>query len=113
MEYALREGKFIIFMDGLDEVDHTVRDNVCREILSLSYQYEATSFVVSSRPDRRFGSWNEFYVAEVLPFSLPQAVDLLNKIEFDPDIKNSFIKYVKDRLFKSHQISYQTRSSVQ
>jgi predicted NACHT family NTPase len=79
IEYAFKSGKFVLLLDGLDEIDHTIRDDICRQILDMTYKYSDCIFLVTSRPDEtRFAGWNEFYVGKILPFDAKQ-VDLFIK----------------------------------
>jgi NACHT domain len=103
MEYAMRSGKFIILLDGLDEVDYSIRDDCCQQILDLSYKYGDNILLITSRPDEKFMGWNEFYVASILPMEQPEVIELLNKMQFDENITSNFIRDVRERLFKTHR----------
>jgi hypothetical protein len=39
IEYAFKSGKFVLLLDGLDEIDHTIRDDICRQILLKSDEF--------------------------------------------------------------------------
>jgi predicted NACHT family NTPase len=92
------------FWTGLDEVDYTIRDEVCRQIIDLTYKYPNCIFMISSRPDEtRFSTWNEFFVCKIMPFNEKQVELFINKIDFDQDTKKRFILKTKDELFKSHK----------
>jgi hypothetical protein len=103
LEYGLSHDKFVVLLDGLDEVDFTFRDQCSKELLEITYRFPKSMFLVTSRPDDRFESWNEFYGAEILPLTEVQVIELLNKIDFDAPTKSRFVKEVKGRLFKSHK----------
>ena len=102
-DYALRKGKFTILLDALDEINFENRDKYSKEIIDMTFKYSSCRFLITSRPDERFSSWNEFYNAEIQPLEPSQVLDLLNKIEFDEEIKRKFIQEVKSRLLKSHR----------
>jgi predicted NACHT family NTPase len=102
MEYGLRAGKFAVLLDGLDEIDFHVRDIYCKQIINMTYKYPDCLFLISSRPDDRFDSWNEFYVSEIQPLSKAQIILLVEKMQFDPATKANFLKQIDARLYKTH-----------
>jgi hypothetical protein len=102
MEYGLRAGKFAVLLDGLDEIDFHVRDIYCKQIINMTYKYPDCLFLISSRPDDRFDSWNEFYVSEIQPLSKAQIILLVEKMQFDPATKANFLKQIGARLYKTH-----------
>jgi len=104
LESGLRSGKFTLLLDGLDEVDKAIRDEVSKQIIAFSYKYALCPIAVTSRPDEvRFASWNEFHTAKMLPFDLDRVERLIQKIEIDPTIKNNFLKELHKSLFDSHR----------
>jgi predicted NACHT family NTPase len=44
--YALRSGKFILLLDGFDEIDPSYRDKLARQILELSYEFGENDIVL-------------------------------------------------------------------
>lgn len=102
LESGFRAGKFYLLLDGLDEVDRKLRDNISKQIMDLTYKYSACPLVITSRPDERFASWNEFFVAKMMPFDKNRIRELINKIEMDQKIKESFLKEVDRSLMKTH-----------
>jgi hypothetical protein len=103
LEYGLSAGKFVVLLDGLDEVDHTIRDKCSKELLDLTYKYPESLFLITSRPDGRFESWHEFYTAQILPLSKEQVTALVKKIDFDPKTKSRFLNEIGNRLFQTHK----------
>jgi hypothetical protein len=104
MEYAFKSGKYTLLLDGLDEVDYTIRDLVCRQIIELTYKFPDCIFIITSRPDEvRFSTWSEFFVGSILPFNERQVASFLEKIDFDRKLKERFILEIKRHLFKSHK----------
>jgi predicted NACHT family NTPase len=104
IKYAFKSGKYILLLDGLDEVDHTARDDLCRQILDMTYKYSDCIFLITSRPDEsRFSGWNEFYVGSILPFSGRQVELFIEKIDFDAKLKARFILENQKKSFKESQ----------
>ena len=53
-ERSLREGAFVLLLDGFDEIADDRRSFVENEVLKLTKLYPNLSIVLSSRPDERF-----------------------------------------------------------
>jgi hypothetical protein len=100
--YALKVGKFILLLDGFDEVEPAFRDGLAKQIVDLSYEFGENSIVLTSRPDGPFGSWGEFFVTQLAPFKKRQVLSLISKMEYDSDAKREFSHLVESKLFDSH-----------
>jgi hypothetical protein len=101
---GLRAGSFCIILDGFDEVDIEQRTNIEEQILRLRETYPELILVVSSRPDpdNRFQSWTKFHVCRVQPMTEKQVNELIEKLDYDTQIKKKFLKALKDSLFRTH-----------
>ena len=53
-EHLLRQGKCILFLDGLDEVSKTREREIINEVVDFAYKYGENQFVVSCR----IAAWN-------------------------------------------------------
>ena len=102
-ELALQSGGIALFLDGFDEIDFSHRDAISRQILGVATKYPAAPIVVSSRPDDKFGAWQNFYVFTVCPLEKEQVLELIEKIDYDSDLKKHFKLAVERELFKSHR----------
>ncbi|WP_338832026.1 NACHT domain-containing protein [Bradyrhizobium sp. 27S5] len=103
LEYCLAHGKFVLMLDGLDEVEHTLRDQISDQILELTFKYARTLALISSRPLDRFSSWTEFHVGEILPLDKEQVNELINKIDYDEASKKKFLNEVNSSIFETHE----------
>ncbi|MCJ2105215.1 NACHT domain-containing protein [Methylobacterium sp. E-041] len=103
LEYGLKNKKFILLLDGLDEVDSNQRDDVSKNIVDMFEKYDGTPIIVSSRPDGRFAGWNQFYVGHIEPLSIQKVKELISRIDYDETIKIDFIEEVESRIFETHQ----------
>ena len=101
--FALKKGKFALFLDGFDEISFDHKENYEREILDLSNLYSNSIIVVSSRPDSCFSSWDEFYIYSALPLNINQSVDLISRMKYDVPVKEKFIAELKFGLFNKHK----------
>lgn len=80
----LRRGRFMLFLDGLDDVPPDVRAAIVREILELRDRHPGTGLVISARPTSAVGG-DELPVIEVPRLSPQQREDLLDRITAPPD----------------------------
>lgn len=100
---AKSEGHFCFFLDGYDEVNHSFRKRLMKQLGRLSSRYNACPIFISSRPDEVFNGIEDFSVFRVLPLSLGEASSLIEKLPFDEDIKTKFIFALSDGLFERHE----------
>jgi hypothetical protein len=101
-ELALRAGGLLLILDGFDEIDFTHRDTISQQILDISIKYPDTIIVISSRPDEKFASWENFYTFKVCPLMKTQVLELIDKINYDEDLKRRFKTEVDRNLYQSH-----------
>lgn len=102
IDKALRAGHFVLLLDGYDEVDHSKRNVVRKNIIDLTKLYEKNTIIMTSRPDRELDGWQEYTVVQIDVLSLDQASDLIEKVPYDEDLKKKFLDDLKSNLFKKH-----------
>lgn len=102
-EYSLKEGAYVIFLDGYDEVNRDKADKITREIKSLADKYNENNFLISSRPTEEFIGWNDFCEVEALKLSKKQALSLIKKLEFDENVKSIFYKELDEHLYERYE----------
>lgn len=59
--------------------------------------------LISSRPEERFESWNEFYKYRMLPLDKKKAKALISKLDYDKQVKDKFLKELESNLFDKHR----------
>lgn len=102
-EYSLREGAYIIFFDGYDEVNRDKTEKITSEIKALSEKYGENKFFISSRPSEEFIGWNDFCEVETLKLNKQQALNLVKKLEFDEVVKDTFCKELDRTLYNKYE----------
>jgi hypothetical protein len=103
-DYSLRAGKFILLLDGFDELSHEYRDQFCEEIVhDLYYKYYNLIIVISSRPNDKFSAWDEFHVGKIAPLNRDQITDLVSRQEFEEAIKKNFLNGLDKGLDNTHR----------
>jgi len=100
---AKKEGHFCFFLDGYDEVNHSQRKKLLKQIKSLSEKYKSCPIFISSRPDESFHGIEGFSVYRVMPLTLNSASSLIRKLPYDADIKSKFMSALEDGLFEEHE----------
>lgn len=100
---SMKLGGYVILLDGYDEIKKDNMNRVTQSIRELTNKYPDNKYILSSRPSDEFIGWNDFCEAQSLPLTKNQALNLINKIEFDENIKSSFYKELEDRLFDKYK----------
>lgn len=103
MDYALRKGMFFLIFDGYDETPHNFRETIAENIKHIANIYSKSIVVVTSRPDERIEYLNEFVTINARPLNLDQAIEVVEKINFDQVVKDTFSKELKNSLFSIHR----------
>lgn len=102
-EYSMKEGGYIIFFDGYDEVNREKAEKITSEIKALSEKYGENKYFLSSRPSEEFIGWNDFCEMETLKLSKEQALNLVKKLEFDDVVKETFYKELDATLYDKYE----------
>ncbi len=100
--FGLESGKFVIFLDGIDEISLEDRTRYASEILDLAYRFTETPILLSTRPDDFYLPWEVFRVARLMPMTREQTVLMLSKLQFDPEVKEKFIQKITPEYFSEH-----------
>lgn len=75
----LREGRMLLLMDGLDEVQHQENNAVLKEIRRFSDQYPQNVFILTCRTPAKTFNLRHFTDVEIAPFSQSQIVRFAQK----------------------------------
>ena len=100
--YGLEKGLFYFLIDGLDEVSDSQQSNIQEEIIRLTLKYPDCPFVVTSRPNE-FTTWENFYVAHLLPFDYRQCQSFIKKIDYVKERKTEFLEFLTEYKFAKHK----------
>jgi len=99
---GLRSGLYFLLFDGFDEVSLSDRKFFETEMARLSTQYVSTPILVSGRPHNSFTSWPLFGTYNIVPLTLEQATELLEKLDYDEETTSAFLVLLSEKLFRSH-----------
>mgnify|MGYP003647326991 CR=1 FL=1 len=100
---AKSAGHFCFFLDGFDEVNHSIRNKLVSQIHKLSNKYSGCPIFISSRPDEVFNGIEDFNIFQMLSLDMESASNLVTKLPFDEEVKKKFSKALKEGLFKKHE----------
>lgn len=106
-DYSLETGNYVILLDGFDEVKNELSKTVTNQIFALSNKYPDNHYIISSRPLEEFIGWNQFEELKSMSLSKKQALSLISKIDYDPNIKDKFYEELDKNLF----VKYKTFAS--
>ncbi|MCO0600726.1 NACHT domain-containing protein [Peribacillus butanolivorans] len=103
-EKSLINGRYLIFLDGFDEVDDSIRKRVTQDIISLTDKYKSNHYILSSRrSDVLFNGWNNFTELEMSPLSKNQALELINNMRYDNEVKGMFLHELEHKLYDTNK----------
>lgn len=102
VDQSLSDGAFVLLLDGFDEVQKSSRKRLERDIRLLSNS-SSCQIVITSREDASLQSWPQFTTARISRLTLDEACDLVERVNFDPDIKAQFLHNLKGGLFVTHE----------
>lgn len=100
---ALKDGRFMLLLDGFDEVDPSLRDSVRRQINDLAERSPETRMFVSSRPEQERSGWHQFVELQVQPLNLEKIRALVSRLRMDEPTRMRFLADLEDELYKSHE----------
>ena len=103
LEKMIATNRFLILLDGYDEVESSKLELLNKALLDFSKLYPECPLVVTSRPDEKLEYLSSFRNYQVLPLELDQATQLVSKLTYDPKVKDLFLKDLKAKLFQTHK----------
>ena len=99
----LDSGSFLLLLDGFDELKSEACGETELRINRFRDRYHSNCIIVTSRKDPRFMGWGNFRELKVLPLSKDQALALIDRLDYEKTIKESFRERVQTELFISHK----------
>ena len=101
----LENGKCLVLLDGLDEINTKYADAFEKKLEEFTDLFPNNQYVVSSRPHRTYSTYSRFTILQIRPFTKPQALALVDKLECSADdysIKEEFRERLDTRLYDTH-----------
>lgn len=98
----MRSGCFLFLLDGYDEIFTDKKDLFFRKLDGFCDRYSENYFIISSRPYSEFVEFQRFSVLTLANLNKEQALELVKKVDFDPEIKQHFLVALDGRLYEKH-----------
>ena len=99
----LEQGKFILFLDGFDEVAKNRARTLAVELTTFVTQRNHLRTIVTSRPENYgFVGWGDFRELRIQPLSRSRCLELIGRLNYDPALKEAFCTAVRIELYDSH-----------
>lgn len=100
---ALQKKNLVLLMDGLDEIQSTIRENFDTDLEAFIKSYPGNTIIITSRPVFSFITYSKFSVFDIQELTKEQALKLVQKLEFwDTAAKENFMKDLDRHLYISH-----------
>ena len=99
----LEDKKAILLLDGLDEIQSSLRDSFYKDLEAFIKSYTGNTVFITSRPVYGFVSYAKFSLFDIEPLNKAQAIALIQKIDFwDEKGKQNFLSSLETGLYYSH-----------
>jgi NACHT domain len=100
---GLRNGLFIIFFDGLDEVTSESREQVFNSIKRMAREFKKCNVIASTRPEIDTRNWGELETYKLVGLTLNQAKNLIQKTDFPQELKTEFLALMTQEFFQKYE----------
>lgn len=102
-EYSLEAGRYLILLDGYDEVNREKVADISKQIQEIGTKYPQNYYIISSRPTDEFMGWNDFYELKSNLMTKSQAISMVKKLEFESSVKDLFCKELDRELYDKYR----------
>lgn len=97
----IKEGNFILFFDGYDEIPLSQRDEVVLNLYDFISKAGNNLFIVTSRPESSLASFPDFMNFNIEPLELEQSFELLKKYDNSGEISAEIISKLEGDMLES------------
>lgn len=99
---ALNEGLFALYLDGFDEIHPDQSTKALRFMRNFSDKYRSVSILISTRPQTGAATLQGYTVFHLEPLDKNQAIDLIERTDFDQNTKVKFLDRLNEELYDKH-----------
>jgi hypothetical protein len=99
VQTLLEQGKFLILLDGLDEISDAKKELVSRNVINLVNEYPNNRFIITCRPAAYKSVVPDFTVVEIADFDKEQVNGLVRNwfnLREKPDFADKFFKQINE-----------------
>lgn len=97
----IKQGDFIFFLDGYDEIPSSRRDEVTRNLQDFIAKASNNLFLLTSRPETALASFSDFQEFNIEPLKLEEAFDLLRKYDEGGELSTGIISKLEGDTLES------------
>jgi hypothetical protein len=91
----IKQGDFIFFLDGFDEIPFQERDRVTTGIQDFIFKASNNLFALTSRPESALASFSDFQDFNIRPLESEEAYTLLRKYDNSGKLSEEIISKIK------------------
>ena len=102
----LSTGKALLLFDGLDEIPTRNLAFFTKQLNAFIDRFSVNTFIMSSRPYSNFQTFTRFVVMNLKPFTLPQALELVDRFNYRadaPKLQLRFRSLLEKKLYRTHK----------
>lgn len=104
LNFILKKEKTLLLLDGFDEIGFEKKQVYFKEIMDIAEKYPKLNILLSSRVEQGgFREWNLFNIANIKPLTLKQACGVIEKLNYDTEVKERFLNSLRTNLYQKHQ----------
>ncbi|MBD7910035.1 hypothetical protein [Clostridium cibarium] len=93
-----RYNKYIIFIDGLDELDYSLVGKIIDEIMFLEELWVNCNFIVTTRPMSLLNNYNIKYLPLLKDEEMVEIIECISGIDYEPTIGARLDKDIKETI---------------
>ncbi len=97
----IKEGNFIFFFDGYDEISQDERADITQNIHNFISKTSNNLFIMTSRPETSLASFPDFMEFDIQPLKLEEAFSLLRKYDKHSNLSEEIISKLQGRTLES------------
>lgn len=98
----LKNKKMVLLLDGFDEITSSAKASFNNCLESFIRAYPGNTVIMTSRPVNSFVSYTSFTLLDIQPLTKPQALALIDKLEWNKHVKQEFKKKLDSSLYAEH-----------
>ena len=99
--HLIKEGNFIFFLDGYDEISLSEREKVTHNLQDFISKTGSNHFIMTSRPETSLASFPDFMEFDISPLKLEEAFNLLRKYDRNAKLSAEIISKLEGETLKS------------
>lgn len=104
LNLILKKEKTLLLLDGFDEISFERKQVYFKEIMDIAEKYPNLNIILSSRVEQGgFQEWNLFNIAKIKPLNLEQACKVVEKLNYDSEVKERFLSALQENLYNKHR----------